>query len=153
MNGMIKDLTYSLRVLTRNPGFAAIAVFTLASAIGINAAIFSIVNAYLFRPLPATNPSQLVIIATKKVNFEFPYEVSYPNYQDIRQATAVFSDAIASAANSVGISVDGRPALMAALNATGSIWSPETTSRCWESTLSWAVHLGKMKAILPAALM
>jgi predicted permease len=108
MDGAIKDLKYALRVLTRNPGFVAIAIITLASGIGVNAAIFSIVNAYLFRPLPAKDSGQLVVVATKKVNFELPYDVSYPNYQDIRNCPA-FSDAIASTGNPVNVIVDGRP--------------------------------------------
>jgi predicted permease len=108
MDAAAKDLKYALRVLARNPGFAAIGIVTLASAIGVNAAIFSIVNAYLFRPLPAIGAGELVVVATKKVNFELPYDVSYPNYEDIRNSPA-FSDAIASTANSVSITVDGRP--------------------------------------------
>src|SRR5215469_8423375 len=108
MDGLIRDVKYAARVLARKPGFAVIAIVTLASSIGINATVFSIVNAYLFRPLPARNPAELVVVATTRASFELPYEVSYPDYQDIRNCPA-FADAIASSANSVSITAGGRP--------------------------------------------
>jgi putative ABC transport system permease protein len=57
---MIEDLRFGVRVLIKNPGFALIAVLTLAIGIGANTAIFSVVDALLFRPLPYSNPDRLV---------------------------------------------------------------------------------------------
>ena len=85
MQGLLQDLRYGLRMLLHKPGFAAVAVITLALGIGANTAIFSVVNAVLLRPLPYREPGKLVRIYT-----EFPtmnlkkFWMSAPEFLDIQ---------------------------------------------------------------------
>jgi putative ABC transport system permease protein len=63
------DLRYALRILLRNPAFAAAAVLTLALGIGVNSAIFTVINTVLLKPLPYRDPGRLVMIwETMKAN-------------------------------------------------------------------------------------
>jgi len=79
---LIQDLRFSIRTLRKAPGFTAAAVLTLALGIGANAAIFSVVNAVLFRGLPYPNSEQL---------FTLPSNQSLPDLEDIQKQTSSFA--------------------------------------------------------------
>jgi putative ABC transport system permease protein len=89
---MIKhDLVYAVRGLTRKPLFAIAAVVTLALGIGANAAIFSVVNAVLLRPLPYPSPERVMMLWTYNPRQGFDKDVSaYPNFEDWRRQSTSF---------------------------------------------------------------
>jgi macrolide transport system ATP-binding/permease protein len=89
---MVSDVRYALKWLVRSPGFAAVAVLSLAIGIGFNTALFSIVDALLFRPLPIADPSRIVDVYTRGVDGDTYATNSYPDYLDFKSRNAVFSD-------------------------------------------------------------
>ncbi|MEP6765773.1 MAG: ABC transporter permease, partial [Gemmatimonadaceae bacterium] len=91
---LLQDIKWALRSLKRAPAFAFVVVLALGLGIGSNAAIFSIVNTYLFRPMAVKNADRLVVIAQTSQGSGVPGSVSYPNYLDVRTQTSVLSDVV-----------------------------------------------------------
>lgn len=108
MDTLLQDIRYGIRALKTNPLFTFVAALTLALGIGANTAIFSIVNAYLFKPMPVKNPDEIVVVGMTDPSFELPHEISYPMFEDIRDRSGVFADAFAYQNNVVNLGVDGQ---------------------------------------------
>src|SRR5918912_44634 len=102
METLWKDLRFGLRTLAKSPGFAAVAVVTLALGIGANTAIFSGINAVMLRNLPVQNPPELVVVGDPTHVHSWSNGTpradifSYPLYREVRDNNTVFSSVLAS---------------------------------------------------------
>ncbi len=90
MENLFQDIRYGVRMLTKNPAVTAVAVLTLALGIGANAAIFSGVSAFIFRPLPVPDAHQLVRPMELAEDRGISDELSYPDFVDYRNQSTVF---------------------------------------------------------------
>ncbi len=110
MHTLWQDVRYGLRMLGKNPGFTAIAVITLALGIGANAAIFSVVDAVLLKPLPFFEPDRLMAVSGKDLrNGEKGRALSYPDFADLRAQTKTFESLAAYDQSNFTITGNGEP--------------------------------------------
>jgi predicted permease len=94
MDAFLQDLRYALRMIAKSPGFTAVALLTLALGIGVNSALFSIVDAVLLNPLPYSQPQQLVSLYQWSGEFARG-SLSYPNFLDWQKGTRTLSSVAA----------------------------------------------------------
>ncbi len=123
METILKDIRYTLRGLLKNRAFTAVAVLTLALGIGANAAIFSVVNAVLLKPLKFHDPDRLVVIWEEASFAGFPLNTPAPgNYVDWKAQNQSFEDMAATADTSFNLTGDGEPERIAAQKVTQSFF-------------------------------
>jgi predicted permease len=91
MHGLWPDLRYGARALVQQRAFTVVAVLTLGLGIGVNAAVFSVANTLLFRPLPVREPDRLVSVFASHVGGQRYAIVSFPDYRDLRETSTAFS--------------------------------------------------------------
>ncbi|HZI41679.1 MAG TPA: ABC transporter permease, partial [Gemmatimonadaceae bacterium] len=85
------DVRVAVRGLIRSPGLVLVVVVTFALGIGVTSAMYSVVDAFLFRPLPGTNTQSLVVLGRMDHLLALPHDLSYPDYRDYRADTTVFA--------------------------------------------------------------
>ena len=89
---LLKDIRYALRWMRRSPGFSAVAILSLGLGVGVNTAMFSLVDSLLFRPLPVTSPDTLVDVFTTGGDGDEYATSSYQDFLDLKAGNTVFTD-------------------------------------------------------------
>ena len=128
MGILLADLRYALRQLRRSPGFTTVALLTLAIGLGVNAAMFSLVSAALFRPIEVEEPARLVRVYTSQwersgIPSRFFGASSLPDFADFEVALDdVFAGMTAWYQNSVAVGPDGASGLHLAAFVAGDFF-------------------------------
>jgi len=116
LDTLIQDVRYSSRVLRKSPGFAIVAVLTLALAIGANAVVFGVLNAVMIRPLNVAQPESLYMIERERGNGA----ASYPDYVDLRDRSHSFDGLAAYNIDIAGLNTGDSPTSLWCVEASGN---------------------------------
>jgi len=122
VSSVIQDIRFGTRIMRKSWGLTLVLTITLALGIGVNTAIFSVLNGWLLRPLPVRMPEEIVVIASQQKE-KNDSQYSFPELLDIRNQSDKFSDVFAYSLGVGGLSVDGRADEFAYSNVTGNYFS------------------------------
>jgi putative ABC transport system permease protein len=117
-----QDARFGARTLLRNPGFAAVAILTLALGVGANAAIFSVVNVVLLRPLPWNEPDKAVMIWSRWTAFDKTW-VASGEVVDYRKRSRTLAEVAAWGDGQVNLTGDGEPERVASGTVSANLFS------------------------------
>src|ERR1044072_483811 len=110
MQTLRRDLSYSLRLLLKNPGFTLVAVLSLAIGIGASSAIFSVTNALILRPLPYKDANRLVILWNRSPGLNIAQDWFSPaQAYDIKTQNHVFEATAIAIGGSFNLTGQGEP--------------------------------------------
>lgn len=102
-----RDFRLALRALRKEPAFVTIAVVVIAVAIGLNTAVFSVIDAVLLKPLPYPNPHELVLLVSTVPRWASSPGGNIPRFNLLRQQTGVFQQVAAYDSGNVGVNITG----------------------------------------------
>jgi putative ABC transport system permease protein len=123
MDRVLQDLRYAVRSSAKTPGFTALALLTIATGIGINATVFSFVNALLMRPAPGVrDPGSLVSVFTSDFSSGPFGTSSYPDYVSIKSSAAVFRQLAAFREGSGLVRIDGNTERLRTMAVSGEFF-------------------------------
>jgi predicted permease len=100
---VIRDFRHALRLLRRTPGFTAVAILVLALGIGVNAAVFSVVNALVLQPRPGRIDQAFGVFSRERSKPDHYRDFSYPAYTDLRDRSNVFESLMAHTFSTIGV--------------------------------------------------
>jgi predicted permease len=121
-----QDVRYALRTLRRNPGFAGIAILTLALGIGANTAIFGVLYAALLKPLPYVAPQELVALSVyvPQLQSQFPsLPLRAVDFEDFRRSNTVFSGMAAIREHDLNLTAQGEPERLYGARVSANVFS------------------------------
>jgi len=116
------DFRYSIRTLLKSPGFAALAIITLALGMAVTTTLFSTINGAILRPLPVSHPEQLVVPALQDATPGVQI-FSYPDYLDLRSQTPSFTDILAFRVTLAALAADNKGESCVVSRVTGNYFS------------------------------
>jgi predicted permease len=121
LESLLADIRFAVRWLRKSPGFALVAIASLAIGIGFNTALFAIVDAVLFKPLPVSAPARLVDVFTSDSTGTVEFSTSsYPDYLDLNAQNDVFEAIVGYSPMFAALNLDGRSRLAMGEIVTGN---------------------------------
>ena len=146
MTSIWQDVRYSLRMIAKAPGFAVIAILTLALGIGANTTIFSWINSALLNPVPGlSSPNEVVALTLSKPG-ENPFAFTYPDIQAMRNGQQSFTGI--TVCNIGSMSLTGKANRIAC----GAWWRPQIILMCWACGRFWGAGFCRKRTRSRAAL-
>jgi predicted permease len=123
-SGILRDIRHGVRVLSKTPGFTAVAVLTVALGIGMNAAMFSVVNALLLKPLPYRDAERIVMVWNTWPKKDFPrLPLFNAEFVDLQRGNHVFADTAGFRVLSANLTGTGEPERLDGARASASFFS------------------------------
>lgn len=126
-NQMVNDLRYAFRMLRASPLLTLVAVLSIATAVGANTAVFTLVDQLLLRMLPVEDPRRLVQLTTTEEFYGATLgdgtELTYPLYVDLRDNNQVFAGMLCTFPTNLHLSAGGRSERVAAEVVAGSYFA------------------------------
>jgi predicted permease len=134
LRDLARDTRYAVRSLTRAPGLAIVVVLTLSLGIGLNSTMFSLVNAYLFRPQAIPGAERLVVMGNTSPLLQQPHEIPYRDLQAYRELRSVFENVTGTVSSTESLDQGDR---------TERVWFERTLGNYF-STLRAPMALGRV---------
>ncbi len=122
MNSLLKDLAFTIRGLSRSPGFTLAAVLSLMIGIGANTTIFSVTSALLFRPLPYKDADRLAILWNRSPGLNITQDwFSTAQYFDIKNGSKSFEDVAIAIGGVENLTGEGEPERIGAIHVSSNL--------------------------------